>query len=152
MKKIIYAFITIILLLSISGCYTVAWQPGEELPVKDEVTLNNSSYYNVNDFGVFSYYYNSTWWLNEDYDFLLNNFNTVIEINSIISDDYYFDNNSYINIEPPSQNISRNNKTKVRNTSQPKLRTTSTNNENSNIRNNNGSRNNSKGKGRWKNY
>jgi len=70
MKKFISPFICFILLFSLSGCYTVAWQPGEELPVREEVSFNNSNFYNVNDFGVFGYYYNSAWWLNEDYDFL----------------------------------------------------------------------------------
>lgn len=151
MKKIIYVFVSIILLFSISGCYTVAWKPGEELPVKEEVSLNNSGYYNVDDFGVFSYYYNSAWWLNEDYDFLLDNFITVtdLDINEIIIHPFEPIVGPGCPTVPPSipipivSPIGKPNTIPLINNQKKR-----DNSSNKKIRNNNGSRNNSKGRGR----
>jgi len=66
-------FLILITSIVFTGCYTVAWQPGEALPTKDNLEQIQTSFYNVNDFGVFSDYYNSAWWVNPDYDFLRNN-------------------------------------------------------------------------------
>jgi len=152
MKKIIMSLLSLVLLFSISGCYTVAWQPGEELPVKEEVSLNKSSYYNVNDFGVFSYYYNSTWWLNEDYDFLLDNLTEVSDL-VIITEDInlkLFEPIGGCPVVPPhliKPIVSPLGKP-INNSLTQKTKNRNENSNNLKIRNNNGSRNNSKGKGR----
>lgn len=154
LKKIIPAFFVIFFSFFISGCYTVAWHPGEELPTNDNTAQNRTNIYNVNDFGVFSSYYNSAWWLNTENDFLIDNFNTIIEIgNYITDDDDYFYDTPIIDVIPPAKNFTRNNsnnKTTVKNIIKTKTRS---NNENTkSVRNNNGNRNTSKGKGRWKRF
>ena len=84
-------FLILITSIIFTGCYTVAWQPGEALPSKDNLEQTQSSFYNVKDFGVFSDYYNSAWWVNPDNDFLRNNLTAKNDFNNdnenLISDD-----------------------------------------------------------------
>lgn len=146
MKEISKILLLLISIFTFSGCYTVAWQPGEALPTKNNLKRNQSSFYNVKDFGVFSNYYYSAWWVNPDNDFLRDNLTALYDIDDdnviIISDG--------INFPIIDPIIVTTNPTKRRNTKSLK-KSSPTHNKNSNknkLRNNNGGRKNLNGRNR----
>lgn len=146
--------------LTLFGCYTVAWQPGEALPTKDNIEQNQSSFYNVKDYGVFSDYYYSAWWTNPDYNFLRDNLtaanNTDGDNGNFILDIISIGTHFLPPLAQPlpiipiiaSPTIVKPNPTKSRNTTSlsksPPTRKSSSNKNK--LRNNNGSRNSRRGR------
>ncbi len=154
-KKI---FLILFSSLILTGCYTVIWQPSEELPNKENTVKRDIEYYNLQNFGVFGPYYNSPWWINPDNDFLIDSFNGLTDINDDAVDAIYINDvtrekvlgiiNPVILVAPAGKILT--NKAKVRKTVLPKIKTTHRNKtkSNSSIRNNNGRRKNKNGRNR----
>ena len=138
----------------------MAWQPGEDLPTKDNIGQNQSDFYNVKDYGVFSDYYYSAWWTNPDYNFLRDNltavYNTDDDNGNFIVDVitigtlFFPSPNEPLPIIPiiASPTIVKPHPTKSRNTTSlsksPPARNSSSNKNK--LRNNNGSRNSKRGR------
>jgi len=85
-KAVKYFFIAVFSSFVLTGCYTVVWQPNEELPTKENSDKNENVFYDTNNFGVFSPYYNSPWWLNPDNEFLIDDINGLTEVDNSVDE------------------------------------------------------------------
>jgi len=63
MKKYLLNIAAIFLLtFSITGCYTVIWDPSQPQMPNNETSDNSTGFYSDPYFGGYAYYYDSPWW------------------------------------------------------------------------------------------
>lgn len=83
MKKYFLPSAFIILIITLTGCYTVAWNPGDNnFPTKDNTLKSGDSLYAQTGY---DFYDNSPWWWNIDPTIFDNNENTDIGDQDLIS-------------------------------------------------------------------
>jgi len=65
MKTIIYKFVLLFgLTFSLSGCYTIIWEPDKEFPDEQSYNYNeDGEFYDYEAYGGYVDYYESPWWV-----------------------------------------------------------------------------------------
>ncbi len=61
--KIFYS-LYFLMMLSLTGCYTVVWTPDAQLPSRESDSSGDGGYYNDYYYGDYYNYYDAPWWYN----------------------------------------------------------------------------------------
>lgn len=148
MKKLIIKILPAALIIFLSGCYTVVWDPNTQLP-SENYQYNSYNFYAPDYYGDYYYYYGRPWWWSINIPSQTEPYERSSEVNALRNngDRQSGNDRNTIKTDRPSVNSGNTSdkpsasKSNSGNTNSTNRNSSSGSRDNSSIRNNDGSRN-----------